>query len=77
MTPVVSNTDVTTDNIIPFATPFPASSFLFAPSIKLKYADAPSPNIKAKAANTIVIGKIIFVAPFPKFYKEIKKGNPI
>ena len=55
------------DIMIPFATPFSASCFFFSPSFKLKYADVPSPNIKAKAKPTIVNGKTTFVAPFPRY----------
>ena len=38
-----------------------------AKSFKLKYAEAPSPNIKANARHTIVRGNTTFVAPFPKY----------
>ena len=53
--------------MMPLATPLAASVFLLAPSIKLIYADDPSPNISAKAANTMVMGKMMFVAPLPRY----------
>ena len=58
--------DTIIDIIIPFATPFSASFFLFSPNFKLKNADVPSPNINANARHITVIGKTTFVAPFPK-----------
>ena len=57
---------IITDIAIPFATPFPASSFFFSPNFKLRYADAPSPNINENAKHIIVNGNTTFVAPFPK-----------
>ena len=44
-----------------------ASSFFFSPNFKLKYAEAPSPNIKANASAIIFNGNTTFVAPFPKY----------
>ena len=61
------NTEIIIEINIPFATPLLASSFFFSPSFKLKYAEAPSPNIKANARHTIVRGNTTFVAPFPKY----------
>ena len=45
--------------------PFSASFFFFSPSFKLKYADAPSPNIRENAKPIITSGNTTFVAPFP------------
>ena len=50
-----------------FPTPFAASSFFFSPSFKLKYADAPSPNISENANPIITNGNTTFVAPFPRY----------
>ena len=52
---------------IPLPTPFSASFCFFSPSLKLKYADVPSPNINENAIHTTVIGNTIFVAPFPRY----------
>ena len=59
--------DTSTDIIIPFATPLLSSSFFFSPNFRLKYADAPSPNINANARAIIFNGNTTLVAPFPKY----------
>ena len=59
--------DIIDDIAIAFPTPFAASSFFFSPSFKLRYADAPSPNINDNANPIIVNGNTTFVAPFPMY----------
>ena len=59
--------DTIVDNSIPLPIPVSASFFFFSPSFRLKYADAPSPNIKENANPIITNGNTTFVAPFPKY----------
>ena len=59
--------DTIADNNTPFPIPDSASFFFFSPNFKLRYADAPSPNINENAKHIITNGNTTFVAPFPKY----------
>ena len=63
----LNNTDTMLEITIPFPIPCSASFFFFSPNFKLRYADAPSPNIRENANPIITRGNTTFVAPFPRY----------